>query len=124
MVQGFLRVFGVIFLLLGVAGFFLPTSGPLNDLFHLTAPHNTIHLLTGIIFLVVSGSFLWSKVVSIIFGIVYAAIAVIGLFTTNIFGLLTVTPAIEVVHFLVAGLALFVGLRASQSVEKNQTESA
>ncbi|MCH5585544.1 DUF4383 domain-containing protein [Shimazuella sp. AN120528] len=125
MVQGFLRVFGVIFLLLGVAGFFLPTTGPIHDLLHLTAPHNIIHLLTGVIFLAVSGSFQWSKAVSIIFGIVYGAVAVIGLFTTDIFGLVSATPTIEVVHFLAAILALFVGFKASKPVAESQTtESA
>lgn len=124
MVQGFSRVFGTVFLLIGVAGFFLPTTGPIHDLLHLTTPHNAIHLATGIIFIAVSGSFQWSKIVSIVFGIVYAAVAVFGLFSTNIFGLVTVTPAIEVIHFAAAILALFVGLRASQPAAKSQTESA
>jgi hypothetical protein len=124
MVQGFARVFGVVFLLLGIAGFFLPTTGPIHDLLHLTAPHNIVHLLTGIIFLAVSGNFQWSKVFSIIFGLVYAVVAVLGLFMTDLFGLLTVTPAIEVVHFLVAVLALFVGFKSTQPVVQDQTESA
>lgn len=124
MVQGFSRVFGAVFLLIGIAGFFLPTTGPVHDLLHLTTPHNAIHLLSGIIFLAVSGSFQWSKVFSIVFGIVYATVAVLGLFSTDIFGLLTVTPTIEIVHFTAAILALFVGFRASQPATKNQTESA
>jgi len=124
MVQGFLRVFGVVFLLLGVGGFFLPTTGPIHDLLHLTAPHNVIHLLSGILFLAVSGSFQWSKVISITFGVVYAAVAISGLFTTDIFGLITVTPAIEIVHFVVAVLALFVGIKSSQPVTSTQSESA
>jgi hypothetical protein len=124
MVQGFSRVFGVVFLLLGVGGFFLPTSGPLHDLLHLTAPHNIIHLLSGVIFLAVSGSFQWSKVVSIIFGVVYAAVAVFGLFTTDMFGLISVTPAIEVVHFVVAVLALFVGIKSTKPITSSQSESA
>lgn len=124
MVQGFLRVLGVIFILLGVVGFFLPTTGPLHDLLHLTALHSIIHLLSGIIFLAVSGSFQWSKAVSIIFGVIYAAIAVLGLFKTDLFGLFTVTPTVEVIHFLVAILALFVGFKASQPATESQTESA
>ncbi|MXQ52464.1 DUF4383 domain-containing protein [Shimazuella alba] len=124
MVQGFSRVFGVIFLLLGVGGFLLPATGPIHDLLHLTAPHNIIHLLTGIIFLAASTSFQWSKVVSIIFGVVYAAVAILGLFMTDIFGLLTVTPAIEVIHFVLALLSLFVGFKSSQPTAKSQTESA
>jgi hypothetical protein len=124
MVQGFSRVFGAVFLLIGVAGFFLPTTGPVHDLLHLTTLHNAIHLATGVIFLAVSGSFQWSKIVSIVFGIVYAAVAVLGLFSTDIFGLLTITPTIEVIHFIAAILALFVGFRASQPAAESQTESA
>jgi len=124
MVQGFLRAFGVVFLLLGVAGFFLPTTGSIHDLLHLSTPHNLIHLLSGIIFLAVSGNFQWSKVVAIVFGIVYAIVAVLGLFSKDILGLVAVTSTIEVVHFLFAVLALFIGLKATQTVAKNQSESA
>jgi uncharacterized membrane protein YuzA (DUF378 family) len=124
MVQGFLRAFGVVFLLLGGAGFFLPTTGPIHDLLHLSTTHNIVHLATGVIFLAVSGNFQWSKIVSIVFGIVYTAVAVLGLFMTNLFGLIEVTPATEVVHFLVGLSALFVGFKSVQSTTKNQTESA
>ena len=124
MVQGFLRVFGVVFLLLGVGGFFLPTSGPVHELLHLTATHNIVHLLSGILFLAVSGSFQWSKVVSIVFGVVYGAVAIYGLFTSDIFGLIDVTPTIEIVHFAVAVLAIFVGIRSTQPVASSQSESA
>jgi hypothetical protein len=124
MVQSFLRVFGVVFLLLGVAGFFLPTTGPIHDLLQLSAPHNLIHLLSGMIFLAVSGNFRWSKVVAIVFGVLYTLVAVLGLFVKDIFGLITVTPSMEVLHFLFGVLTLFVGLKATQSATKNQSESA
>jgi hypothetical protein len=123
MVQSFLRVFGVVFLLLGVAGFFLPTTGPIYDLLHLSATHNLIHLLSGMVFLAVSGNFRWSKVVAIVFGALYTLVALLGLFVEDIFSL-SATPTIEVFHFLFGLLALFVGLKATQSTAKNQSESA
>ncbi len=124
MVQGFLRVFGVVFLLLGVAGFFLPTTGPIHDLLHLTTPHNLVHLLTGIIFLAVSGNFQWSKTVSILFGIVYGLVAILGLFVEDVLGIFASTPTVEVIHFVVALLALFIGLKAKESASTSQSESA
>ncbi|WP_028777227.1 DUF4383 domain-containing protein [Shimazuella kribbensis] len=123
MVQGFLRVFGAIFLLLGGAGFFLPTTGPIHELLHLSTAHNIVHLATGVLFLAVSGNFQWSKIVSLVFGFVYTAVAVLGLFTTNLFGLIEVTLTTEIVHFLVGLSVLFVGFKSTSSVTKNQTES-
>jgi hypothetical protein len=123
MVQSFLRVFGVVFLLLGVAGFFIPSTGSIHDLLNLSAPHNLIHLLSGMIFLAVSSNFRWSKVVAIVFGALYTLVAILGLFVDDIFGL-SATPSIEVLHFLFGLLALFVGLKDTQSATKNQSESA
>lgn len=118
----FMRVFGVVFVLIGVGGFFLPMDGALGGLLHLSTPHNLIHLISGIIFLVVSGRDDYSKLVAKIFGLVYLLVAILGLFMDNIFGLVMVTPAIEVIHFLVALLALVVGFtNVGSSTDKNMT---
>lgn len=124
MVQGFARIVGAVLLLFGIAGFFLPTTGSITEWIQLTPSQNILYLLSGFIFLAVSSSFLASKIFSIIAGLVYAFAAIFGLFDPTLFGLLTVTPTIEIAHFIIAILALAIGIQASRPEVKKQTESA
>jgi hypothetical protein len=124
MVQGFARIAGVVLLLVGIAGFFLPTTGTITKWIQLSSSQNIVYLLTGIIFLAVSSSFLASKIISITVGLVYAFAVIFGLFDPTLFGLITVTPTIEIAHFVVAILALVIGIQASRPEVAKQTESA
>jgi hypothetical protein len=71
------KVLGVVFLLLGVAGFAAPTL--LGA--HLTPAHNVVHIVSGVIALYFgfAGTLSGAKAFSLIFGIVYLALGFVGL---------------------------------------------
>ena len=71
------KILGVVFLLVGVVGFASP------DLLraHLTPPHNVVHIVTGVIALYFgfAGSLSGAKAFSLVFGVVYLALGILGL---------------------------------------------
>ena len=71
------KVLGVVFLLVGVAGFAAPTL--LGA--HLTPPHNVVHIVSGVIALYFgfAGSLSAAKAFALIFGIVYLGLGMMGL---------------------------------------------
>ena len=70
------KVAGLIFLIVGLVGFAMPTLMG----FHLTPIHNIIHIVTGLIalYLGFAGSYDGAKTFCLIFGVVYILIAIIG----------------------------------------------
>lgn len=71
------KVLGVIFLLVGIAGFAAPTLMG----FHLGPAHNLVHLLSGAIalYLGFSGSLSAAKTFCLVFGIVYLGLGILGM---------------------------------------------
>jgi len=71
------KILGVIFLLVGIAGFV--ASGLMG--FHLTVPHNLVHLLSGAIalYLGFSGSLSAAKTFCLVFGVVYLGLGILGM---------------------------------------------
>jgi uncharacterized membrane protein HdeD (DUF308 family) len=71
------KILGVVFLLVGVCGFAPPTL--LGA--HLTPPHNVVHIVTGVIALYFgfAGSLSGAKAFSLVFGVVYLALGILGL---------------------------------------------
>lgn len=113
-------VFGILFLLAGILGFF-PVCAP-NDMlggyFHVNPAHNLIHLVTGLIALWVGfGSVYASKMFFRVFGIVYVLVAVLGVYygDHNICGIVANNPADVVLHFVVGIIALGLGFGCSCS---------
>lgn len=71
------KILGVVFLLVGVCGFAAP--GLLGA--HLSPIHNLIHIVSGIIALYFgfAGSLSGAKTFSLVFGVVYLALGILGL---------------------------------------------
>lgn len=71
------KVLGVVFLLVGVAGF------AKSDLLgaHFTTPHNVVHIVSGAIalYLGFAGTLSAAKIFCLVFGVVYLALGVLGL---------------------------------------------
>jgi hypothetical protein len=71
------KILGVVFLLVGVAGFAKP------DLLgaHLNPPHNVVHIVSGVIALYFgfAGSISGAKAFALVFGVVYLALGILGL---------------------------------------------
>jgi hypothetical protein len=71
------KILGVVFLLVGVCGFALPTLAGA----HLTPPHNAVNIVSGVIALYFgfAGSLSGAKGFSLVFGVIYLALAVLGI---------------------------------------------
>ena len=71
------KILGVVFLLVGVAGFAAPTL--LGA--HLTPPHNVVHIVSGVIalYLGFAGSLSGARGFCLVFGLVYLALGLFGL---------------------------------------------
>lgn len=71
------KVMGVIFLLVGIAGFAAPTLMG----FHLGPAHNLVHILSGALALYFgfAGSLSAAKTFCLVFGVVYLGLGVLGL---------------------------------------------
>jgi uncharacterized membrane protein HdeD (DUF308 family) len=107
MAKVFMGLVGTALLAIGGIGFFYPFAGMLD----LTATHNIMHLLTGMIAILVSSSEKYSALYARVFGFVYLALAVVGLFTHNFLGLLMLDMDDTIIHFVFAILALYIGFR-------------
>jgi len=72
------KILGVVFLLVGVCGFFAPHLAGA----HLTPTHNLVHLISGAaaLYLGFAGSLSASKTFCMAFGLVYLALGFLGLF--------------------------------------------
>jgi Domain of unknown function (DUF4383) len=71
------KVLGVVFLLVGCVGFAAPTL--LGA--HLTPPQNVVHIVSGVIALYFgfAGSLSSAKAFSLVFGVVYMALGILGM---------------------------------------------
>ena len=71
------KILGVVFLLVGVAGFAAPTL--LGA--HLTPPHNLVHIISGVIALYFgfAGSLSGARGFCLVFGVVYLALGLLGM---------------------------------------------
>lgn len=106
------KVFGVVFLLIGVLGFVpgITSDGLLLGIFEVDALHNIIHIITG-------GVALWASMTSTkaaklyfqVFGVVYALVAVLGFLSGSFLGMMTVNGADNVLHVVIAAVALYAG---------------
>jgi hypothetical protein len=116
MASKFVKVLGVVFIILGVIGFILPMEG----LFHLTPIHNVIHLVSGGVALVMSSSEAKSILYAKIFGAVYLLVAILGLFTHEFAGIMFML-ATNILHFAIAFSSLYVGFSAGSSKQAGHT---
>ncbi len=107
-------VFGAVLLLVGVLGFvpaFTP-NGNLLGLFAVNGIHNWVHILTGIVGLAAGmGSVQSAKMYFQVFGVVYALVAVLGLFMGDglLLGLVEINMSDNLLHIVIAAVALYLG---------------
>lgn len=107
-------VFGVIFLVIGVLGFFpeVTFEGKLLGVFHVNTAHNLIHVLTGVVAILcgaVGGCA--PRLFFKIFGVIYALVAILGFYYGEqpILGIIANNMADNLFHVIVAAFALYLG---------------
>jgi hypothetical protein len=104
--------FGWIFIIIGILGFIpgITSDGMLLGIFEVSAVHNIVHLLSGIIALAMAaqgedGARTYAK----IFGVVYLLVTLLGFFTGSFIGLFEANGADNVLHLLLAVIFLWAG---------------
>lgn len=114
MLQTAVKVFGVVFVLLGILGFIpaLAPDGHLLGVFEVGVVHNLIHLVSGLAALATgfSGEAA-SRLYFQVFGVVYGLVALLGLFYGDkaLLGIVEHNVADIFLHVLIAGTALYLG---------------
>lgn len=101
-------VLGLVLTLVGVLGFF---NDPVLGIFETDSTHNLIHLISGLVglFAASKGATL-SRQYLIVFGLVYAVVAVLGFMSgTDVLGLITINTADNYLHTAIAAACLIVG---------------
>jgi hypothetical protein len=109
-------VLGIVFLVIGLAGFFVSSSMSVGNLlgFDVDLVHNLVHLITGIVALaaVFTG---WSRRFNQIFGIIYIIVGLAGLiypglyFNSMLLGMMHVNAVDHGFHLIVGIIAAAVG---------------
>ena len=112
-------ILGVVFILVGVAGFLMP------DLLgaHLSMIHNVIHLLSGAValYLGLKGSEGAARTFCRVFGVVYLLLGVAGFFLAGADGMWTVLPGLmlgtvdHVIHLALGAVLLAGGFLGGSS---------
>lgn len=114
MLKALAIIFGIVFILVGIAGFVpdLNKDGKLLDIFNLNVVHNLVHLGSGIVALLCGLSGIQaSRLYFQIFGVIYAVVAVLGFYYVDapILGLIANNMADTWLHVVIAVIALFFG---------------
>ena len=108
-------LFGIVFLVVGILGFVpaVTKDQMLLGIFHVNAAHNCVHLLSGVVALIcgmmgVGAARMYFK----LFGLVYAAVAVLGFLNpgdTMLLGLISNNMADTWLHVAIAAVSLLLG---------------
>ncbi len=135
----FARIYGIVFLLVGIAGF-IPgltqphehpnlaieaSSGLLFGLFPVNVVHNVIHLAFGIWGLTAARSYISARGYARATAIIYAVLTVMGLIggANTTFGLAPIYGHDVWLHALLAGVAAYFGF-VNREVETPASQSA
>ena len=113
--------FGVIFVLVGLAGYVpaLTPDGKLLGVFAVNGAHNIVHILTGVIALAIAlASPANMSMFFKIFGVVYALVAVLGFFAGDqpLLGIIAHNAADMWLHVLIAAVTLWIGFGMKEPV--------
>lgn len=120
-------VFGIVYVLIGIAGFFVTSGvgffdtsgGLLLGIFEVNIFHNVAHILIGAALLIAGLSGVRaSKTVNAVVGAAYLLLGIVGLFVVgSAFNILAINGADNVLHFGSAALLLAVGLGAEREAK-------
>ena len=112
MVQAVAAVFGAIYLVAGVLGFFIH---PLLGIFQVNFLHDLVHIAIGIGGLAAASSLANSKTFCQIAGVILLLLGLIGIGVANPFGLLYIGGADVALHLVTGGVLAYFGFVAPVS---------
>lgn len=101
-------VLGIVLTIVGIWGYL---QNPILGIFTVDGPHNLIHLVSGIVgILAALGGDKYSKTYLQVFGVIYAIVFLLGIFTRGkILGLVESNVADDILHLVIALVALYGG---------------
>ena len=114
-------VLGSVFLVVGILGFLRPLTDAGGDgffitgdahllgIFHVNWLHNLVHLGTGLLGLAMAARTPSARLFAQALGVIYTVVFVAGLFTGDLFGILPLNGADNVLHLLTAAASLLIG---------------
>ena len=111
-VQKLAKLFGIVFVLIGVLGFVpvVTLDTLLLGIFEVDALHNIIHLATGLVAFWAASTVANARLFFKVFGVVYALVTILGfMMGGDILGLFMVNMADNVLHLVIALVALYAG---------------
>ena len=114
-VQRVAQIFGVIFLIIGIAGFFFSMSmdeAMLLGMFPVNVVHNIVHLLFGLWGLAAARSFAGAKSYAQIVGVIYLVLAMLGFVDPTGFGLVPIGGNDIWLHAAIGLVLSYVGFTA------------
>lgn len=113
--QKFTRVFGAVYLLVGILGFIPAVGGSTSQevhkllgIFGVNVLHNIVHLGVGAAFVAGSVSDSAARTVAVVIGLVYLLVGIVGIFSLQ--SLLGINVADDGLHLGTAALSLYFGL--------------
>ncbi|HYD91664.1 MAG TPA: DUF4383 domain-containing protein [Flavobacterium sp.] len=109
--KNIVTLLGVVFLVLGIWGFF---TSEILGLFAVDTVHNVIHLVSGIVALAMAARGEDSaRVFAQVFGAAYAIITIVGLLWPNdhVLGMVTIDTAGNFLHLVLAVVLIWIGYR-------------
>jgi tryptophan-rich sensory protein len=123
-VQMFSLVFGIVYVLAGLAGFlvtgfrgFAESTGQTLIVFGLNPLHNIVHILIGAAWIVASGSESLSRRVSLTLGLALGLVAVLGFVgALRFLAIENLADPDNFLHLVTAALALYFGTVGSEPV--------
>jgi hypothetical protein len=118
MIQKLAWVFGIVLTLVGVLGFVpgVTTDMMLLGIFHVDMLHSIIHIVSGLAALAAAWGMYSSRLYFQVFGVVYALVAVVGFVQGDtVLGLIGVNMADNLLHVVIAALALYAGFMVKES---------
>jgi hypothetical protein len=124
-VQMFSLVFGIVYVLAGVAGFlvtgfrgFADTTGQTLVVFGLNPLHNIVHILIGAAWILASRSESSARNVSLALGLTLGLVAVLGFVgALRFLAIESLADPDNFLHLVTAALALYFGTVGSEPVE-------
>jgi hypothetical protein len=123
MVKRVAMLFGIVFIIVGVLGFTVPGGMAMGDaanapkllgLFPVNLLHNLVHILFGVWGLAAARSFSGSVAYCKLGGMIYLALAVIGIVAPTTFGLIPIGGNDVFLHTVLGVLLVWAGFMAKE----------
>jgi hypothetical protein len=124
----FALVVGVVYLLVGIAGFFVTgfsdfaaEHGDKLIIFHVNGLHNIVHIVLGVGWIGASGSHSSAKGINTLFGAVLLLVFVLGLFDLNFLAIDGAGDPDNYLHLVTGALSLYFGTAGATTAARART---